>query len=170
MRDWIRSAIEELPPKLRVVLMMRHFTGITSYEDIAAACDVPVGTVRSRLDPTRANGAPGEPMGTHPRRHHVPRTRGTPGPCLAGTWRPSRSKGWHMTPRAASCRPTPGNDRRLPRRTHRHPDHARHALDTAERSAEVVRVVAMASPSLNRAEDRPPRRECSAPRKEVRET
>ncbi|MEV6170876.1 sigma-70 family RNA polymerase sigma factor [Streptomyces sp. NPDC051954] len=54
MRDWIWNAVEELPPKLRLVLMLRHFTGITSYEEIAEACEVPVGTVRSRLNQARA--------------------------------------------------------------------------------------------------------------------
>lgn len=50
VRDWIWSAIEELSPTLRLPLMLRHFTGVTSYEQIAVACDVPVGTVRSRLN------------------------------------------------------------------------------------------------------------------------
>ncbi|WTW99096.1 sigma-70 family RNA polymerase sigma factor [Streptomycetaceae bacterium NBC_01309] len=53
MRDWIWDAVEELPPKLRLVLMLRHFSGITCYEDIADACEVPVGTVRSRLSTAR---------------------------------------------------------------------------------------------------------------------
>ncbi|WP_210588715.1 RNA polymerase sigma factor [Streptomyces sp. GESEQ-35] len=57
MRDWIWYAVEELPPKLRLVLMLRHFTGITSYEEIAAACEVPVGTVRSRLNQARGKMA-----------------------------------------------------------------------------------------------------------------
>ncbi|WP_439673998.1 RNA polymerase sigma factor [Embleya sp. MST-111070] len=53
MRDWIWGAVEQLPPKLRLVLMLRHFSGISSYRDIADACDVPVGTVRSRLGQAR---------------------------------------------------------------------------------------------------------------------
>ncbi|WTW99084.1 sigma-70 family RNA polymerase sigma factor [Streptomycetaceae bacterium NBC_01309] len=52
-RDRIRDAVESLPPKLRVVLMLRHFSDTTAYEDIAAACDIPVGTVRSRLNQAR---------------------------------------------------------------------------------------------------------------------
>ncbi len=57
MRDWIWSAVEELPPRLRLVLMLRHFSGTTSYREIAAACDVPVGTVRSRLNQARSKMA-----------------------------------------------------------------------------------------------------------------
>ncbi|MEV2211449.1 sigma-70 family RNA polymerase sigma factor [Streptomyces sp. NPDC050997] len=54
MRDWIWDAVEELPQRLRLVLMLRHFSGITSYHEIAAACEIPVGTVRSRLNQARA--------------------------------------------------------------------------------------------------------------------
>jgi RNA polymerase sigma-70 factor (ECF subfamily) len=54
VRDWIWSAIEELSPTLRLPLMLRHFTEVTSYEQIAVACDVPVGTVRSRLNQAKA--------------------------------------------------------------------------------------------------------------------
>ncbi|MFF7928076.1 RNA polymerase sigma factor [Streptomyces mirabilis] len=55
MRDWIWEAIEELSPALRLPLVLRHFsTGVTSYERIADACGVPVGTVRSRLNQGRA--------------------------------------------------------------------------------------------------------------------
>ncbi|GAA5703440.1 RNA polymerase sigma factor [Streptomyces avermitilis] len=57
MRDWIWGAVEELPPQLRLVLMLRHFSGITSYQEIAAACEVPVGTVRSRLNQARGKMA-----------------------------------------------------------------------------------------------------------------
>ncbi|MCX4563535.1 sigma-70 family RNA polymerase sigma factor [Streptomyces phaeochromogenes] len=55
MRDWIWEAIEELSPTLRLPLVLRHFsTSVTSYERIAEACGVPVGTVRSRLSQGRA--------------------------------------------------------------------------------------------------------------------
>lgn len=57
MRDWIWDAVEELPPQLRLVLMLRHFSGITSYQEIAAACEVPVGTARSRLNQARGKMA-----------------------------------------------------------------------------------------------------------------
>ncbi|MET8832108.1 sigma-70 family RNA polymerase sigma factor [Streptomyces sp. NPDC004610] len=50
LRDWIWEALEELSPALRMPLVLRHFTEqVTSYEQIAQACGVPVGTVRSRL-------------------------------------------------------------------------------------------------------------------------
>lgn len=54
MRDWIWAAVEQLPEPLRLVLMLRHFSNITSYQEIAHACDIPVGTVRSRLNQARA--------------------------------------------------------------------------------------------------------------------
>ncbi|MGW0948302.1 RNA polymerase sigma factor [Streptomyces sp. NPDC002623] len=55
MRDWIWEAIEELSPTLRLPLVLRHFsTKVTSYEQIADVCAVPVGTVRSRLNQGRA--------------------------------------------------------------------------------------------------------------------
>ncbi|MER5932420.1 sigma-70 family RNA polymerase sigma factor [Streptomyces sp. NPDC002054] len=57
MRDWIWEAVEGLPQHLRLVLMLRHFSGITSYQAIADACEVPVGTVRSRLSHARAHMA-----------------------------------------------------------------------------------------------------------------
>ncbi|HYZ80194.1 MAG TPA: sigma factor-like helix-turn-helix DNA-binding protein, partial [Solirubrobacteraceae bacterium] len=34
--------------------MLRHFSSASSYEAIAELCDVPVGTVRSRLSAARA--------------------------------------------------------------------------------------------------------------------
>ncbi|MGW6602636.1 RNA polymerase sigma factor [Streptomyces sp. NPDC055036] len=55
LRDWIWEAVEELSPALRLPLVLRHFsTGVTSYERIADACGVPVGTVRSRLSQGRS--------------------------------------------------------------------------------------------------------------------
>ncbi|MFV5998009.1 RNA polymerase sigma factor [Streptomyces sp. NPDC056231] len=55
LRDWIWEAIETLSPALRLPVVLRYFsTGITSYRQIAEACAVPVGTVRSRLSQARA--------------------------------------------------------------------------------------------------------------------
>lgn len=55
LRDWVWEAVEELSPTLRMPLVLRHFsTGVTSYEQIAKVCGVPVGTVRSRLGQARA--------------------------------------------------------------------------------------------------------------------
>lgn len=54
MRDWIWGAVEELPQQLQLVLMLRHFSGVSTYQEIAAACEVPVGTVRSRLSQARS--------------------------------------------------------------------------------------------------------------------
>jgi RNA polymerase sigma-70 factor (ECF subfamily) len=52
-RDWVWHALDELSPSLRLVVMLRHFTGVTAYQDIADVCGVPIGTVRSRLSEAR---------------------------------------------------------------------------------------------------------------------
>lgn len=46
------AAITRLPPDQRVTLMLRAWEGLP-YDEIAAATDVPVGTVRSRLHTAR---------------------------------------------------------------------------------------------------------------------
>ncbi|WLW58140.1 RNA polymerase sigma factor [Streptomyces sp. YU58] len=54
LRDWIWEAVEALTPTLRLPVVLRYFsTGITSYQQIAEACAVPVTTVRSRLSQAR---------------------------------------------------------------------------------------------------------------------
>jgi RNA polymerase sigma-70 factor (ECF subfamily) len=53
-RDWLWHGIEQLSEPLRLVTLLRYFTGVTSYEQIAGICCVPVGTVRSRLSKARA--------------------------------------------------------------------------------------------------------------------
>lgn len=54
LRNWIWEAVEALSPTLRLPVVLRYFsTGITSYQQIAEACAVPVGTVRSRLSQAR---------------------------------------------------------------------------------------------------------------------
>jgi RNA polymerase sigma factor (sigma-70 family) len=54
LRDWVWRAIDELSPPLRLVTMLRYFTSFDDYGSIARACDIPVGTVRSRLSEARA--------------------------------------------------------------------------------------------------------------------
>ncbi|MGH3166381.1 MAG: RNA polymerase sigma factor [Trebonia sp.] len=54
LRDWVWHAIEELSPSLRLTVMLRYFSDVSSYEQIAAVCEVPIGTVRSRLSQARA--------------------------------------------------------------------------------------------------------------------
>ena len=44
----VRRAIDELPYKLKVVIVLRDMHGL-SYEEIATAVGCPIGTVRSRL-------------------------------------------------------------------------------------------------------------------------
>ncbi|WP_323373458.1 RNA polymerase sigma factor [Plantactinospora alkalitolerans] len=54
LRDWIWHALGQLSEPVRLVTLLRYFTGVTAYEQIAAVCDIPVGTVRSRLSQARA--------------------------------------------------------------------------------------------------------------------
>lgn len=49
MREWVWTALSELPETLRVTAMLRYFGSYASYEEIAAILGVPIGTVRSRL-------------------------------------------------------------------------------------------------------------------------
>jgi RNA polymerase sigma-70 factor (ECF subfamily) len=53
VRDWVWTALEAIPDDERLALLLRHFSRCHSYEAIAAVCDVPVGTVRSRLNRAR---------------------------------------------------------------------------------------------------------------------
>lgn len=53
LADWVWHAIGELSGPLQVVVLLRHFGPGHSYTQIAAICDVPVGTVRSRLHEAR---------------------------------------------------------------------------------------------------------------------
>jgi len=53
--DWLWTALERLSEPLRLVVILRYFSGADSYEAIAALCGVPVGTVRSRLNAAKAN-------------------------------------------------------------------------------------------------------------------
>jgi RNA polymerase sigma factor (sigma-70 family) len=49
MREWVWMALYELPEALRVTAMLRYFGSFSSYEQISAILNVPVGTVCSRL-------------------------------------------------------------------------------------------------------------------------
>jgi RNA polymerase sigma factor (sigma-70 family) len=44
----VRQALEELPPQLREVIVLRELEGL-SYQDIAGVTEIPIGTVMSRL-------------------------------------------------------------------------------------------------------------------------
>lgn len=48
IRNIVNAAISELPEDLRTAIVLRELEGM-SYEEIAAAMDCPVGTVRSRI-------------------------------------------------------------------------------------------------------------------------
>ena len=53
LHDWVMTALERLSEPLRVAVMLRHFSGASSYAAIADLCGVPVGTIRSRLSAAR---------------------------------------------------------------------------------------------------------------------
>ncbi len=59
MREWVWTALGELPEALRVTAMLRYFGSYPSYAEISVILGVPVGTVRSRLNQikTRLAGA-----------------------------------------------------------------------------------------------------------------
>jgi RNA polymerase sigma-70 factor, ECF subfamily len=48
IRSIVNAAIEALPEELRTAIVLRELEGL-SYEEIAAAMECPVGTVRSRI-------------------------------------------------------------------------------------------------------------------------
>lgn len=54
MREWVWTALSELPEVLRVTAMLRYFGSYASYAEISAILGVPVGTVRSRLAQVKA--------------------------------------------------------------------------------------------------------------------
>jgi RNA polymerase sigma-70 factor (ECF subfamily) len=49
----LQRAVEELPPKYRAVFLLRHLDDL-SYEDIARATELPLGTVKTHLFRARA--------------------------------------------------------------------------------------------------------------------
>lgn len=53
MRDTVRGEIEHLPPKYRLVLVLRHLQDL-SYEEMAEIMRVPIGTVKTQLFRARA--------------------------------------------------------------------------------------------------------------------
>ncbi|MFG1609088.1 RNA polymerase sigma factor [Actinoplanes sp. NPDC049265] len=53
MRDWVAYAVGQLTDPLRTVTLLRYFSTVTSHQDIAALCGVPVGTVKRRLHESR---------------------------------------------------------------------------------------------------------------------
>ena len=58
-RDWVWHALSGLSEPVRLVTMLRYFSDVSSYEQIAALCGVPIGTVRSRLNQGRGKLAAG---------------------------------------------------------------------------------------------------------------
>lgn len=53
LRDWLWHAIDDLPPGVRLVTVLRYFTDVHTLDQIAVTLDVPIGTVKSRLHQAR---------------------------------------------------------------------------------------------------------------------
>ena len=53
LADWLWSAIDALPERQRLTVILRYFGPSRSYEEIAQIAAVPIGTVRSRLNAAR---------------------------------------------------------------------------------------------------------------------
>lgn len=53
LRDWVWQSVQELSEPLQLVVLLRYFSSVTSYDQIAALCGLPIGTVRSRLSQAR---------------------------------------------------------------------------------------------------------------------
>jgi RNA polymerase sigma-70 factor (ECF subfamily) len=54
MRDWVWTALAELPEVLRVTAMLRYFGSYASYAEISAILGIPIGTVKSRLSQVKS--------------------------------------------------------------------------------------------------------------------
>src|SRR5215212_10258683 len=54
LRDWVWTALSDLPESLRVTAMLRYFGSYSTYEELSAILGVPLGTVRSRLSRVKA--------------------------------------------------------------------------------------------------------------------
>lgn len=67
----MRTAVGALSEPLQTAVLLRYFTQVTAYEQIAALCDVPVGTVRSRLSEARRKLAGGLAAATDGRHEDV---------------------------------------------------------------------------------------------------
>lgn len=52
LREAIRAAVDRLPEHYRVILLLRHQEQL-SYEEIATALDIPLGTVKARIHRAR---------------------------------------------------------------------------------------------------------------------
>ena len=120
LSDWLWTAINALSEPLQIPVLLRYFTAVGSYQEIALVCDLPLGTVRSRLHEARrklgqtlqacAAGVHNDAAAlTESRRHEADdllSAAGTgPGPPGAGRRSRPRPRP-HRTPRPASPRPS----------------------------------------------------------------
>jgi RNA polymerase sigma-70 factor (ECF subfamily) len=49
LREWVWTALAELPEVLRVTAILRYFGSYATYEELSVILGIPIGTVRSRL-------------------------------------------------------------------------------------------------------------------------
>lgn len=54
LEEWVLTALQQLPEPVRLATLLRYFGRGHSYAQIAEICDVPIGTVRSRLHQAKA--------------------------------------------------------------------------------------------------------------------
>ena len=89
LRDWVWTAVANLSEPLRVTLVLRYFTSASSYEQIAAACEMcplePCGAGSTRHAPSSTS--PSEPPRRRAHRgrraHSPPQTRRRRAPLLS---------------------------------------------------------------------------------------
>jgi RNA polymerase sigma factor (sigma-70 family) len=80
-RAWVRHGLRHLTPAVLPVALLRYYGAHNSYDEIAARCGIPVGTVRSRLNEARRQLAHVLPLVRHHRHPHAESfmVRGTDG-------------------------------------------------------------------------------------------
>ncbi|WP_033341136.1 RNA polymerase sigma factor [Catenuloplanes japonicus] len=121
LRDWVAHAMGRLSAPLRAVTMLRYFSSAHSYDEIAAICGVPSGTVRRRLHEARKqlsdalgaarhaayDGASGVPAAHRAEAEEAARSgrEGTFGAYLRGAWHPDVTAAWSDGRRATGIPP-----------------------------------------------------------------
>lgn len=96
LRNWVWCALEELSEPLRLPVLLRYFSGVSSYVEIATLCDVPVGTGEI------CRGSSPRPTGSSARSAPVSATGSSHGPS-AQEWPPRSGSAIRWPVRCRSC-------------------------------------------------------------------